>query len=121
MAVDAIRGEKTLAELAKLHDVHPNQITDWRNELLECAASVFRAGAASEPTVDAARDPTGSLIGEPELPTASVVRYVASGARPSAAVDNSVPMSNPQGSTYPSQFAVQTSGATARGPESRAP
>ena len=28
VAVDAIRGEKTLSELAKLHDVHLNQITD---------------------------------------------------------------------------------------------
>ena len=31
VAVDAIRGEKTLAELAKLHDVHANQIVDWKN------------------------------------------------------------------------------------------
>ena len=39
--MDAIKGEKTLAELAKLHDVHPNQITDWKNQLLERAATVF--------------------------------------------------------------------------------
>ena len=51
MAVDAIRGEKTLAELAKLHDVHPNQITDWKNQLLKGAANVFGAETA-EPTVD---------------------------------------------------------------------
>ena len=31
VAVDAIRGERTLAELAKLHDVHANQIVDWKN------------------------------------------------------------------------------------------
>jgi transposase-like protein len=35
VALDDIRGEKTLAELAKLHHVHPNQITDWKNQLLE--------------------------------------------------------------------------------------
>lgn len=34
VALDAIRGEKTLAELAKQHDVHPNQITDWKSQLL---------------------------------------------------------------------------------------
>ena len=52
VAVDAIRGEKTLAELSKLHDVHPNQITDWKNQLLERAAGVFGAQASSEPKVD---------------------------------------------------------------------
>ena len=52
VAVDAIRGEKTLSELAKLHDVHPNQITDWKNQLLERAAGVFGAEASNEPKSD---------------------------------------------------------------------
>ena len=51
VAVDAIRGERTLAELAKLHDVHANQIVDWKNQLLERAASVFGAESAAAPTV----------------------------------------------------------------------
>jgi transposase len=34
----AVKGEKTLAELAQLFDVHPNQITIWRGQLLEGAA-----------------------------------------------------------------------------------
>ena len=49
VALDAVRGEKTLAELAKLHDVHPNQITDWKSQLLERASSVFGAEAAEAP------------------------------------------------------------------------
>jgi len=52
VALDAIRGEKTLAELAKLHDVHPNQINDWKNQLLERAASVFGGESAAAPPVD---------------------------------------------------------------------
>ena len=53
VALDAIRGDKTLAELAKLHDVHPNQITDWKSQMIERAATVFGAEArADEPVVD---------------------------------------------------------------------
>ena len=52
VALDAIRGDKTLAELAKLHDVHPNQITEWKSQMIERAASVFGAEAPSEPAVD---------------------------------------------------------------------
>jgi transposase len=52
VALDAIRGEKTLAELAKQHDVHANQIVDWKNQLLERAASVFGSESSVEPTVD---------------------------------------------------------------------
>ena len=55
VAIDAIKGEKTLAELAKLHDVHANQIVDWKNQLLARAASVFGTDmAADAPPVDEA-------------------------------------------------------------------
>ena len=47
VALDAIKGEKTLAELAEHYDVHPNQITTWRSQLLEGAAGVF--GGAAKP------------------------------------------------------------------------
>ena len=41
VALGSIKGEKTLAELAQQFDVHPNQITQWRSQLLEGAADVF--------------------------------------------------------------------------------
>ena len=47
VALSAIKGEKTLSELAELFDVHPNQITTWKAQLLDGVAGVFGSGASS--------------------------------------------------------------------------
>jgi len=54
VAVAAIKGEKTLIELAQDFDVHPNQIKQWRDQLLEGATGVF--GQATKPVPDPVRD-----------------------------------------------------------------
>ena len=41
VAVAALKGDKTLAELAEKFDVHANQITQWKTQLLEAATGVF--------------------------------------------------------------------------------
>jgi len=51
VAIAATKGEKTLAELAQQFDVHANQITQWRGQLLEGATAVFGESAK----VDAAQ------------------------------------------------------------------
>ena len=41
VALAAIKGDKTLAELAEQFDLHQNQIQDWKKQLLEQADTVF--------------------------------------------------------------------------------
>ena len=50
VALAALRGEKTLAELAEQFDVHPNQITQWRQQAVENMAAAFDRGAAEAAT-----------------------------------------------------------------------
>lgn len=45
VALDAVTGDLTMAELVKKYDVHANQITDWKKQLLSGASDVFGKGA----------------------------------------------------------------------------
>ena len=56
VAIAAIKGERTIAQIAEQYDVHPNQVTAWKAQLEGGAAEVFDSGngggAAHEPAVD---------------------------------------------------------------------
>ena len=45
VALAAIKGDRTLAQLAEQFDVHPNQIAAWKAQLEGSAADVFGAGS----------------------------------------------------------------------------
>ena len=55
VALAAIKGDRTLAQLAEQFDVHPNQITSWKVQLEEGASDVFGPGSgngAAHPAVE---------------------------------------------------------------------
>ena len=52
VALAAIKGDKTLAELASEFEVHVNQITEWKQQLQQHAADVFGAAKAKSPEPD---------------------------------------------------------------------
>jgi putative transposase len=47
VAVEAIKGVRTLSELSAVHRVHPTVIAHWKRQLLDGAPEVFRRGLAS--------------------------------------------------------------------------
>jgi transposase-like protein len=53
VALAALWGERTIAQIAEQCDVHPNQVTTWKTQLEGSLADVFDGGAGSAP---AARD-----------------------------------------------------------------
>src|SRR4051794_16588573 len=55
VALAAVRGDKTLAELARQFDIHPNLLSQWKAQLLNGAAGVFGSetrGDSQGPAVD---------------------------------------------------------------------
>jgi transposase len=56
VALEAIRGEKTIAEIAAHHEVHPTQVTSWKNEVLEKLVGIFGGESANRDEKERVRE-----------------------------------------------------------------
>ena len=52
VALDSVRGLKTVGELAKQHQVHPTQIALWKKQLVEGAEALFENGSSKKEVSD---------------------------------------------------------------------
>lgn len=66
VALEALKGAKTVQQIASEFDVHPVQVSDWKKKLAQCAGSVFDTGKAQGAQEDfsAERTELHSKIGE---------------------------------------------------------
>ncbi len=73
MALDAARDDKTVADLAQKYNLHANQISTWKKELLEDAAMIFasesQSGKDSSEEVDKLHAKIGQLTMENDFLT----------------------------------------------------
>ena len=49
VALAAIKGDKTISELSQQFDVHPNQITQWKTQLLDRMSVVLKSSGRTDP------------------------------------------------------------------------
>jgi len=83
VALEAIKGEQSLIELAERFQVHPNQITEWKKHLLEKASEVFEKGKRSpiEPDVKELHAKIGRLAMENDFLAVALGRIDGSSAK----------------------------------------
>ena len=52
IAIEAVKGQRTIQEIASHYGVHPNQVTQWKKQLLESAAEAFSNGRVRDGETD---------------------------------------------------------------------
>jgi len=76
VALDALKGDQTIVELSQRYQVHPNQITEWKKQLLEHAADIFSKERKTEqgPSVKDLHAKIGQLSMENDFLSGALVR-----------------------------------------------
>lgn len=66
VALEAIKGIKTIQQIAKDFDIHPVQVSDWKKTMLEGATDVFASGKSKNKSEDFEKERSGlhAKIGE---------------------------------------------------------
>ena len=82
VALEAIKSEQPLITIAERFDVHPNQITTWKRQLLEGAPSVFGEGGKEDgPDVAKLHAKIGELAMENDFLSGALGRIHGPGAK----------------------------------------
>ena len=82
VALEAIKGEQTLVELSERFQVHPNQIAEWKKQLLERASEIFDKEKKSQgPDVKELHAKIGRLAMENDFLAVALGRIDGSSAK----------------------------------------
>ena len=82
VALEAIKGEQTIVELSQRFQIHPNQITEWKRQLLDRAAEVFdKEKTSREPDIKELHAKIGQLAMENDFLSVALGRIDGSSAK----------------------------------------